>query len=190
MMMEDGETLRSKLVSFLGCFDSSTKRNNRTKGTQQANRVENIEALLDEQKKLEWGAAKEVHERYAARNDLPTLSAYSPINDFHRNLESYLGPPKKLLYEAMENEHCNCDDSDLYFTAYNYGIRTTSKIEWNYVVDPTENGLQKVGLTEWPAEEFCEESKRRKIKLLDDFEESLGTCYFYFVLKNVTLFYR
>ena len=37
--------------------------------------------------------------------------------------------------QAMHREHCECDDSDLYFHTTNYHIETTSRTEWWFVVD-------------------------------------------------------
>jgi hypothetical protein len=51
----------------------------------------------------------------------------------------------------MEREHCASSDSDITFTTGNYGITTTSRIEWLFVSDPGE-GLKKTGRDQWPLE--------------------------------------
>ena len=42
----------------------------------------------------------------------------------------FIGQPNPALEESMRNEHCNSDDSEVTFTARNYGTETTSRIEW------------------------------------------------------------
>jgi len=121
----------------------------------------------------EWAKAREFHETLASSDSNFKVLGYSPVADFHGNLETYLGPPKMLLYEAMEMEHCESTDSDVYFESSGYGLKTTSRIEWNIVVDPSENGLQKVGLKEWPSEAFSYHKSRRQPRPLDDFERPL-----------------
>ena len=49
-------------------------------------------------------------------------------------------------------EHCGGPDARLDFTTGNYGITTTSFIEYLYVVDPTPVGLALAKIDQWPAE--------------------------------------
>ena len=53
----------------------------------------------------------------------------------------------------MAHEHCYALDSHLPFLSGNYGINTTSEIEWWFVRAPGEAGLKECGLSKWPAEE-------------------------------------
>jgi hypothetical protein len=54
---------------------------------------------------------------------------------------------------AMEREHCDSTDSQFAFSTSNYGMTTTSEIEWWFVADP-ERGLRRLRLTDgWPQEE-------------------------------------
>ena len=43
-------------------------------------------------------------------------------------------------------------DSEEKFETGNYGVSTTSKIEWFFVVDPTEDSLRKLDCDKWPKE--------------------------------------
>ena len=61
----------------------------------------------------------------------------------------------------MEREHCSSVDSCLRFTTSNYGVCTTSEIEWLYVCDP-EGGLGRVGESHWPSETKSLEQQRRR----------------------------
>ena len=131
--------------------------------------------LLEIKKQHEWKAAHQLHQQLSKTGDCWTLG-HGPIEDFHRGLESFIGKPKKLLYEAMLEEHCDSADSNLEFCAENYGIFTTSKIEWNFVVDPSNRNLNQLGLTGsgWPVEtKATDPSHKRKIRPLDDFEGDL-----------------
>ncbi len=130
--------------------------------------------ILEEQRREEWNDARKLHERILKRKDYFVLG-YGPVDDFHRPLEDILGTPKKLLYEAMEKEHCESVDSEITFLASNYGINSTSKIEWNFVIDPSQRGLDKLNLTEWPSERSSvPPENRRQPKSLEELEIPLA----------------
>ena len=68
-------------------------------------------------------------------------------------LEDILGPHDTLEPgAAMEREHTMSADSDVEFIPQNYKTRTTSRIEYLFVTDP-EQGLGRLGLSEWPGED-------------------------------------
>ena len=68
-------------------------------------------------------------------------------------LEDILGPPDTLEPgAAMEREHTVSADSDVEFIPQNYKTRTTSRIEYLFVTCP-EQGLGRLGLSEWPGED-------------------------------------
>ena len=58
-----------------------------------------------------------------------TLS-FGKLDAFSRGLEGRIGPPNPNLRDAMAHEHCYALDSHLPFLSGNYGINTTSEIEW------------------------------------------------------------
>ncbi len=134
---------------------------------------EDVTEKVKEQKQKEWDEARRVHEELMESGKHFVLG-HGPVEEFFRGLEYYLGPPRKLQYEAMVKEHCESADSDVEFFADNYGITTTSKIEWNFVADPSEKNLKKLLLEQWPQETTLKDVKlRRRPKAIDDFEGDL-----------------
>ena len=64
------------------------------------------------------------------------------LEDFASGLDRAVGLPNPKLSDTMEREHCNMHDSDTDFTTSNYTIRTASRIEWWFVVDPRQGKLE------------------------------------------------
>ena len=89
--------------------------------------------------------AKGAHELY-----------FGKMSDFYKGLDGLLGDQAFGWQHdprgAMEREHCNSVDSDNFFTTSNYGITTTAKAEWYYVVSP-EKAEEDLDLDEWPGSE-------------------------------------
>lgn len=77
---------------------------------------------------------------------------YGGLDDFFGGLEKRIGAPSPKVLETMEDEHTRRVDADTTFTTGNYGIETTSKIEWAFVVEPTEQALVRLSRSAWPAE--------------------------------------
>ena len=68
--------------------------------------------------------------------EVPTL-AFGDVSHLFKGLTSLLGPPPKRASKAataVEAEHTKRADSTIPFTTGNYGIETTSHVEWLYVV--------------------------------------------------------
>ena len=65
-----------------------------------------------------------------------------------------LGAPNPNLDRAMLEEHCHAADSHAGFTSDNYGVHTTSEIEWLYVVEPSAPSvpvaLGRLRYATWP----------------------------------------
>ena len=126
----------------------------------------------------EWKDALASHESLKSNAEESVVCGYGPIDDFHQGLEEILGPPKKLLFEAMAQEHCASIDSNVEFLAAAHGITTTSKVEWHYVVDPSAPSLEMLNIDAWPEELISDDhpliNRKRKPIPLDDFEESLN----------------
>ena len=68
---------------------------------------------------------------------------FSTLSAFNAGLDATIGSPHPKLQESMEGEHTAKADSCKFFTAGNYGITTQSRVEWFFVVDPSE-GLRKL----------------------------------------------
>ena len=74
---------------------------------------------------------------------------------FRAGLEALIGLPHPRLMQAMQREHCLMNDSCAVFETPNYQIRTTSEVEWHFVVEPTAATLAKLRidgevLVAWP----------------------------------------
>ena len=93
------------------------------------------------------------------RDEAAFTLAYGGLDTFFGGLERLLGPPSAQLAEAMRREHCASEDSKEIFLSDNYGVRTTSNIEWEFVRNPEgEDTLRKLGITAWPHEEKLQEA--------------------------------
>jgi Ca2+-binding EF-hand superfamily protein len=69
------------------------------------------------------------------------VMVYGDISEFHEGLESKIGLPNPRVFEGMLAEHCARADSSDDFTAWNYGITSTPRIEWEFVVCPDANTI-------------------------------------------------
>lgn len=73
--------------------------------------------------------------------------------DFASGLEGLIGAPDEVsLMGGMKRDHIANADSRTDFTSTNYGITTTSETEFWFVVDPSDNTLEKIGRDGWPVE--------------------------------------
>ena len=64
------------------------------------------------------------------------LLSYSGLNTFFGGLEAKVGSPQPDVHMAMAAEHMKKEDSIERITTENYGITTTSSIEWRFVAEP------------------------------------------------------
>lgn len=96
------------------------------------------------------------HNHCGKMEGVVTLS-YSGISTFARGLEGIVGAPGSKVEETMEREHTKYEDATIEFYASNYGVSSTSMIEWAFVRYP-ERGFSDAlraahpGRTWWPAE--------------------------------------
>ena len=74
-------------------------------------------------------------EKYESGDDLQKLEMGN-LASFYGGLEAKLGSPHPNLSTAMEAEHTQRADCLREFTNSNYGITTTSKVEWLFVTQP------------------------------------------------------
>ena len=79
------------------------------------------------------------------------------VKTWYSGLNGLIGPPHPNLLEAMTDEHTTAADSERYFLTDNYGVETTSEIEWTFVSNPDE-GLshmeRKYLITDFPTEQL------------------------------------
>ena len=115
-----------------------------------------VEAMID----LVWqkvetlqsaGAAtnSEIQSKFVGAIEL----SYSGLDTFFGGLEGVIGAPSPKLLEAMAADHTigHGTESTDEFETSNYGIRTTSKVEWMLVVEDRASPDQ-LGLERWPEE--------------------------------------
>ena len=79
--------------------------------------------------------------------------SYGGLDKFFGGLEAIVGGPNPKLLEGMEGEHINgpgTESTDT-FTPGNYGITTSSLVEWKFIVDAEADPTQ-LGLARWPEE--------------------------------------
>lgn len=95
-------------------------------------------------------SGEELTEKFAAQGGTFTMS-YGSISDFSKGLESMVGSPHVRVHEAMIKEHCDSADSQIEWETANYGILTTSQIEWQFAACP-DDGPGQLGRTAWPEE--------------------------------------
>jgi hypothetical protein len=79
---------------------------------------------------------------------------FGEISTFYEGLDGFLGPPNPNLRVAMENEHCKSADATAIFRVEaketNYYTYTTSKLEYWFVVDPTDKKLEELRFVRSP----------------------------------------
>lgn len=112
-------------------------------------------AKLFQEKLKELSECKEVsgevlNTKFAAEGGNFEL-AYGPLHAFTGGLDSLVGMPDPRVFEEMEKEHCRSVDSNETWTTDNYGISTTPKIEWFFVVSP-EKGKLEMDIPAYPKE--------------------------------------
>ena len=79
--------------------------------------------------------------------------SYGGLDTFFGGLEAIVGSPNPKLFEGMAADHTDgpgTESTDT-FVAGNYGVQTSSKVEWFYGVDADATPAQ-FGLDAWPAE--------------------------------------
>ena len=83
----------------------------------------------------EWASAHELvkNPKYADS----TTAGFADTSAYFGGLERIMGGPNPRLRRGMEIDHNECDDSHAEFTAPNYGVRSTSAIEYAFVAAPS-----------------------------------------------------
>jgi ankyrin repeat protein len=98
------------------------------------------------------------------------LLSYGNLRAFFGGLEGVIGPPSPKVREAMRAEHVHCGDSSVPFTTGNYGIHTTSTIEWTFVSAPETRS----GDEHWPREtKLPGDARPREPRTLSELDRSL-----------------
>lgn len=131
------------------------------------------ELLLPELRKLTQAHAidSDTQSKFAGAIEL----SYGGLDTFFGGLEGQVGAPDPQVFDAMEAEHTRKSDSRLKFVTGNYGITTSSEIEWAYVLEPTKERLARLRFSQWPAEaeKKLPEGHRRRAVPLAKFEAKM-----------------
>ena len=99
-------------------------------------------------------SADELNAKYAKAGAF-TL-AFGSADRYFAGLEGIVGLPHADLYQGMLADHTAHADADTLLIAPNYATRTSSRVEFWFVVEPTEAKLAELGLHEWPRDKFWE----------------------------------
>ena len=98
---------------------------------------------------------------------------FGDLKDFIMGVEQLVGPPDPVsLAAGMRKDHCNATDARIEFTTSNYGVTSTSEVEYWFVTDPTPERLARLGRSAWPREALLvgeREHLCRKPRPLSDF---------------------
>ena len=86
----------------------------------------------------------ELHGKFLQEGGLQEYK-YADLSAFFGGLEAQIGPPEAHVLSAMEREHTAAADSLIEFTTPDYGVTTTPRLEWWFVVE-SERDLP------WPTE--------------------------------------
>ena len=150
------------------CFVRALGLQDAEQGSQAVLRLLRDSPLLSKMASTLWQSAADLATARAAtvhemcgkfRDEAAFTLAYGGLDTFFGGLERLLGPPSAQLKEAMRREHCLSADSHSHFYSPNYGVNTTSEIEWHFVDDPdAPQILTKLGLTAWPHEEKLQQA--------------------------------
>eukprot|EP00962_Isochrysis_galbana_P003816 scaffold1069_cov129-Isochrysis_galbana.AAC.4 len=117
-------------------------------------------ALGELAKETAVGVSLEVESKFAG--GIQQLS-FSGLDTFFGGLENLVGAPAPKVHEAMQAEHTDRVDSYAPFVTGNYGIQTTSKQEWCFVVMPDPLTWQTEAIGK------IEDKHRRKPQPLSEF---------------------
>ena len=115
----------------------------------------------------------EVQSKFAGAIEL----SYGGLEQFFGGLEAVTGPPNPNVHEAMEEEHLRRgDESTQTFVSGNYEVRTSSLVEWHFVMSadltPSRHGLDR-----WPeesAEKMPDRTKCRRKSPPDAFDGAVA----------------
>merc|ERR1719350_2401272 len=75
--------------------------------------------------------------------------AFGNLSTFFGGLEALIGSPNPNVRKAMHTEHCEEKYSSEEWTTGNYGIKTTPRTEWEFIVTPDSEVTGKT----WPSEQ-------------------------------------
>ena len=116
-------------------------------------------AGLEQLQAAQAATAKELNSKFAQGGGFEL--SFSNLSRYYAGLEGLIGSPHPDAMQAVETEHVSSEDSQLWYTTSNYGIETTSQIEYIFTTEGADGlrangGASTVGLREYPREESAE----------------------------------
>ena len=171
-----GESLLSKEAR--AARSSSTRRwtrlNLHRKRLADGDGADLADVALGKQKSEKALSAEELNEQ-AKKSGAFTLSYSTDASLYWGGLKRLTGPPvdqtRNTLDHAMAAEHTQSADSDEPFETGNYGLYSTSRIEWAFVVaDNHDTAREELGIDEWPGTERGREHGIRMPQTMADFD--------------------
>ena len=109
-----------------------------------------VNRALDELRAASAASGAELADKF--RLDGNRSIQYGNVSGFFQGLDSLHVKPNPRVRETMQEEHCERDDSETPFVTNNYDLKTCSRAEFWFVVDPEGRGKnapieQRVGET-------------------------------------------
>jgi len=132
---------------------------------------EAVWAALSKLNAVKVASASELHGKFVQDGDAFTL-AYGTLSTFFGGLQGLIGAPDAKLEQSMAREHLDSADSKLMFRTSNYGMDTSSELEFHFVVDP-QTGQQLLGIDAYPVERAQAGQHYRRLLPPEHFAEEL-----------------
>ena len=98
------------------------------------------DTLVDAFSKLQaadTASAAELHDKFVLDGSAFTLQL-GGLDKFYSGLDGIVGSASPNVHDAMRRDHCQMNDSAVAFDMPNRRAKTTSTIEWRFVVSPKE----------------------------------------------------
>lgn len=114
-------------------------------------------------------STSEVSSKFAGRIELN----YGGLDAFFGGLEGQVGAPRPQVLNGMETDHLKQPDSQQEFITGNYGVQTTSAIEWEFVMSGEDRGRERA----WPLEStkhLPNRGRRRSHRTLATYDAELA----------------
>jgi hypothetical protein len=70
------------------------------------------------------------------------VGRFATLDDFYKGPESLIGIPNPVIATGMKSEHCHRSNANTFFTADNYNVTTTPRIEWDFVQCEPKRGFE------------------------------------------------
>ena len=119
---------------------------------------------------------------------------FGALDDFFEGATSRFGYPNPDFEKGMRTEHCERENSNIFFKTPNYHVTTSSCIEWNWVTDPKAKNIwakypgeigDSVAEISWKAEIDLSKNSKSHLLLFD--LEELKKELFALLFRNISV---